>query len=320
MTDEQKREHYSQRKPRNPTEHLASIGIFVKLAESRSFSLAAKRLAMSPSGVSKSIKKTEERLGVRLLNRTTRSFGLTQEGEVYLDRCIRLLAHLEEAERSLSDVHMGVKGRVRLQVPLALGREIVAPALKEFFLLYPEIAIDVVLDGRVPDLVENDVDIAIQSAAPPDSRFIARKLSRVHYVLCASPDYIKERGQPRDIEELKLHNCINYISPRTGRYRQWDLSCGNDIRTLHISGGLSCNDIAVARDMAVLGVGIAYLPDFVAIKAIEQGKLRMIMPDTIHEGPPYYMVYIHRELPARCKVLRDFLIKILPVNPPWMLF
>lgn len=315
---EQRHENYSKRTSRNPTEHLASIGIFVRVAESRSFSLAAKRLAMSPSGVSKAIKRMEERLGARLINRTTHSISLTQEGEMYLAHCLRALEQLDAAGDAITGAGSTPAGTVRLQIAPAVGREIVVPAMSRFTGMYEGISVEVVLDGRMLDLADEGIDLAIWSAAPPDRRIVARRLSSVCYVLCAAPQYLKRFGVPTDIDALQAHRCINYLSPRSGRFRQWDLSCDGETRSLHIPGHLSFNDVSLVRDTAVAGAGIAYLPDFVADAALADGRLQVVMPQYLHHGPPFYIAYLqNRQLPHRVRLLHDFLVQLLPQTPAW---
>lgn len=315
---EQQHENYSRSASRNPTEHLTSIGIFVKLAESLSFTVAANRLAMSPSGVSKAIKRMEARLGARLMNRTTRSISLTPEGAIYLNHCLRLLSELEDAGAALLQARTVAAGRTRLQLPRAIGRQIVVPALPHFIEGYPELSLDVLLDGRNLDLAEEGIDIALRFGAPPDGRLVARRLSRVSFVMCASPAYVQRYGEPRSIDELLTHRCIDYVSPRTGRYRLWDLTCDGDTQAMHIPCKISFNDVSSTRDATLAGAGIAYMPDFLVADAISDGRLAIVLPQFVHEGPPLYMTYLQsRQIASRMRVVLDFLVKLLPPDPPW---
>jgi LysR family transcriptional regulator for bpeEF and oprC len=303
---------------RNPTEHFTGIGIFVKLAESRSFTVAAARLAMSPSGVSKAITRMEARLGVRLVNRTTRSISLTPEGEVYLNHCLRLLTELDEAGAAILQARAVPSGRLRMQIPRAMGRQIIIPALPKFIDAYPEVSLDVLLDGRNLDLAEEGIDVAVRYGEPPDSRLIARRLSQVNYVMCASPTYLAHHGCPRNIEELPAHRCIDYVNPQTGRYRLWDLTRAGRTESLLIPGKINFNDVSAMCDAAIGGAGIAYLTDFLAADAVAQGRLKIVLPEYLHEGPPLYLVYQEsRQIVSRMRVLLDFLVELMPREPPW---
>jgi len=312
------RENFAQASSRNPTEHLTGIGIFVRVAESRSFHGAANRLGMSLSGVSKAIKRLETRLGVRLVNRTTRSVGLTLEGEVYLKYALRLLNDLDDARDAMFQACTLPSGRLRLKVPRALGRQVIVPALPRLLETYPDLSLDVLLDGRNLDLAEEGIDIALRYGAPPDSRCVARRLCRVSVVMCASPGYIERYGSPRSIDELMQHRCIDYVSPQTGRYRMWDLTADGHTRTLHIPGKINFNDVSTMRDACLEGAGIAYLPDFLAADAVSDGRLSIVLPQYLHEGPSLHMVYHQsRYVSTRMRAGLDFLIDLLPSDPSW---
>jgi len=304
--------------PRNPSENLNGIGIFVKLAESRSFTVAASRLAMSPSGVSKAITRMEGRLGVRLVNRTTRSISITQEGEIYLNHCLRLLEELDGAAAAIFQAQSVPSGRLRVQLPRGLGPKIIIPALHKFLAQYPEVELDIVLDGRNLNLVDEGIDVAVRFGEPPDNRLIARKMCRIHYLLCASPSYLASHGVPRTPQELYDHSCIDYVRPQTGRPREWVLTKDGNTQSVLVPGKINFNDILAMHDAAVSGIGIAYLTDCVAAESLRRGRLKVVLPEYMHEGSPAYLTYVeNRQVPQRMRVFIDFLLQLLPTDPPW---
>jgi LysR family transcriptional regulator, regulator for bpeEF and oprC len=201
-------------------ENLTAISTFVCVGESTSLTAAAQKLQMSVSGVSKAVSRLEDRLRVRLLNRTSRSISLTDEGMAYFERCRQILSELEEAEAEIAEVQAQPRGRLRVQLPRALGKKIVVPALPLFLEKYPDIAVDVVLDARFLNLEEEGIDIALRYGVPPDSPLVARKLCCVYYVACASPDYVRRCGEPLTPQDLFQHRCINYLTPQDSRYRR----------------------------------------------------------------------------------------------------
>lgn len=305
-------------KTKNSPDNLNAISTFVCVGESASLTAAAQKLQLSVSGVSKAISRLEERLHVRLFYRTTRSISLTEEGVAYFRRCKQILLDLEEAEAVIADVQSQPRGRLRIQLPRALGKKIVVPALVEFSERYTEIAVDVVLDGRSLNLEEEGIDIALRYGVPPDSPLIARRLSSVCYVACASPDYILRYGAPQTPEEIRAHRCVNYVIAQEGRHRQWHFIKDGVITSLDVSSVINVNDMMAVADAAANGGGIAYLTDFMAADYITSGALRVLLPSYIFEGEAICMVHPRRRyLSPRVRVLRDFLREILPATPRW---
>ncbi len=305
-------------KAKTPTDKLSAISTFVCVAESVSLTAAAQKLEMSVSGVSKAISRLEERLHVRLLNRTPRSIHLTDEGSAYFERCKRILADLEEAEGAILDVQTQPSGRLRLQAPHAFGKKIVIPALTEFLQRYAAVTIDLVLDGRTLNLDEEGIDIALRYGIEPHSPLIARKLCPVRYVVCASPDYIRRHSAPRAPHEIGAHRCVNYVVAREGRYRRWAFNEAGNITVIDVPSVLNVNDMTAAAEAAANGIGIVYLTDFMAADYLRSGALRILLPTYVFEGEPIYMVYPQRKyISRRIRVLRDYLREVIPPAPPW---
>jgi LysR family transcriptional regulator, regulator for bpeEF and oprC len=305
-------------KVRSSTDSLSAIAIFVAVGESASLTSAAQKLQMSVSGVSKAVSRLEERLRVRLLNRTSRRITLTHEGSAYFKRCRQVLLDLEEAEATIAQAQAQPRGRLRVLVPRALGKKILIPAMVRFLEQYPDISVDIVLDARSLNLEEEGIDVALRYGRPADSLLVARKLCRVNYLVCASPDFIRRNGEPKTFEDICRYRCINYVAPGTGRYRQWNFFREGDPVSLDIEGALNVNDMGALADAAVIGTGLAYLPDFMVVDQVEAGTLKIVLPDWLYQGDWIYMVYPRRRyFSPRFRVLSDFIRALLPPAPPW---
>lgn len=300
-------------------ESMSALSIFVCVAESATFTAAAQKMEMSVSGVSKAVSRLEERLQVRLVNRTSRCISLTDEGTDFFERCRQIFFDLEEAEAAISEGQTNPRGRIRVQIPRALGKKIILPATTDFLDRYSEISLDVVLEARPLNLEEEGIDVALRYGAPDDTTaLIARRLCCVYYVPCASASYIERYGRPSDLSDLGRFRCINYVTATAGRYRQWNFPSNGEIVSLAVASALNVNDMSALLEATVSGAGIAYLPDFVIADHCATGELKIVLPDLIFEGQPIYMVYRRRRyLPPRIRVFLDFLRGLVPMVPPW---
>ena len=196
-------------------ENLTGMLAFVRAAEARSFTVAARRLGISPSGVSKAISRLEASFQVRLLHRTSRSVTMTPEGAAFYERCRQIVSELEDAEQLLSAAREIPRGRLRMTMPLSLGRLHLARLVPEFLQRYPEVTVEVSATDRIVDLVEEGFDVAVRLGQPPDSRLVARQLIGGAFVTCAAPAYLKRHGTPRAPEDLARHNCARFVVPST---------------------------------------------------------------------------------------------------------
>jgi len=306
------------RSSRSSTDSLSAIAIFVAVGESASLTAAAQKLQMSVSGVSKAVSRLEDRLRVRLLNRTSRRITLTHEGTAYFKRCRQVLLDLEEAETTIAQGQSQPRGRLRVLVPRALGKKVLIPAMVQFLEQYPDISVDLVLDARSLNLEEEGIDVALRYGRPADSLLVARKLCRVNYLVCASPEFIREHGEPRTLEDIRRYRCVNYVVPGSGRYRQWDFFRAGEPISLDIEGALNVNDMGALADAALIGTGLAYLPDFMVADLVEAGSLKVVLPDWLYQGDWIYMVYPRRRyFSPRFRVFSDFIRALLPPAPPW---
>jgi LysR family transcriptional regulator for bpeEF and oprC len=297
---------------------LGAIETFVCVAESISFTAAAKKLKLTVSGVSRSISRLEEELQATLLNRTSRSISLTDEGATYYRRCKQILHDLQQAEHEITNARSGPRGQLRIQLPRALGKQVVVPALARFCIRYPEIRLEVILDGRSLNLEEEGIDVALRYGMAADSPLVGRKLCPVHYVACAAPSYLAEHGVPQSLDDISRHRLIGHVMSEDAAYRRWYFTKNGITRSIAVASIMNVNDMSSVADAASEGAGIAYLTDFVAAEHISAGRLQAVLVDHIFEGPPIYMAYARRRHASpRIRVLHDFLKDVLPPCPSW---
>ncbi|MGE0803492.1 MAG: LysR family transcriptional regulator [Lautropia sp.] len=297
---------------------LNALRVFVRVAETRSFIEASRRLGLTSSAVSKAISRLEHEFGVRLLNRTTRKVSLTQDGLEFFERCRQLLAELEEAETQLTQSTLAPRGRLRVHAPTGFGRRILLPALVQVVERYPDLRIDVELGERAVDAVEEGLDAVIRFGELPDSTLVARHLCEVRFIACASPVYLKRRGMPRTPADLDHHVCLGYVTPWSGRYREWLFAYqGRQLRQ-GISGQLNVNSAESLLDTAIAGVGIAMIADFVAYPAVASGALRVVLKNYIAPPIPVSLLYLPgKERTPRLRWFLEVLRGLIPSPTPW---
>jgi len=293
---------------------LHSITVFVRVAECGSFTKAAARLGMSPSGISKSLIRLESKLGCRLINRTTRSAHLTDEGRAALEQFRQILEEVEQAQISLSSSLAKPSGRLRIQIPIGFGQQVVMPLLTRLTTDFPELSVDVELSDRFADPTEEGLDAAIRLRAPNDSRLIARKLCDIRHIAVASPDYLKRYGEPSKPDELTGHLCLSYYVPQTDGHRPWKFtSAEGSVIVEELSGRLHSNNGQALMQAALQGSGIVLIPDYIASDPIRTGKLKRILPRYISAGPSVWLLYGERrfQLP-RVRALIEMLLAEVP--------
>lgn len=280
--------------------------IFTRVVECHSFTQAAQSLGMQKSTVSRRIALLEERLGVRLLNRTTRKLRLTEVGQAYYERCRQIMLDFAEAEQAVMQLQQAPSGLLRITAPIEFGQLFLGRVLGEFMRQYPQISAEVELTSRDVDPLEEGVDIAIQVGQPRDSTLIARKLFESRRRLCASPVYLAQHGTPRTVQELAGHRAVHLPvdSPR-----HWPL-LGESIACQRV---LACNNITLAREAALAGAGIAALPVMISEAAVQDGELIELLPEARLPTGELYAVYPSRRFQAmKVKAFLDFLISSLP--------
>ena len=288
-------------------DNISEMEVFVRVVQAESFSAAARQLNLSPSAVSKQVGRLEDRLGARLLNRTTRRLSLTEVGSAFYERSERIINDITEAEQAVSHLEGAARGTLKVNLPVAFGRLHVVPHLKEFLAAYPEVRIDLTLNDRFVDLVEEGVDIAIRIGELSDSSLIARKLSPNRRICVAAPSYIKAHGAPDHPEKLLEHNCLVYTY--RAQRNDWPFEGPDGVHTIRVTGNLEANSAEVLRTSICDGIGIGLLPLWLISEDLEAGRVEQIMPAYHAPDSAIYAVYPHsRHLSPKVRSFVDFLV------------
>jgi len=288
-------------------DRLAALEAFARVAETGSFSAAARALNLSKSLISRQVSALEAELGARLISRTTRSLTLTEAGRGYYEQVARILAQMEEADLSVSQLQATPRGKLRVNAPMSFSLLRLAPALPDFLALYPEIDVDLVMNDRRVDLMEEGFDLAIRIGRLTDSSLVARKLSPVQRLIVASPAYLAARGTPHVPADLRRHDCLCYSNADT--IDEWRF-CEPDGRpvTIEVKGRVRANNGDLLRIAALRGLGFVDLPNFLVAGDIESGALVPVLQDYVKQDGGVYAVYPHaRYLPPKIRVFIDFL-------------
>lgn len=285
--------------------------VFVLAAELKSFSAAGRRLKLSPSAVSKLVSRVEERLGTRLLVRSTRTLELTPEGDIYLRRARRILKEIDETEELVAGGREEARGLLRVNSSVGFGERCILPLLGEFAERHPKVRLDLTLTDGVIDLIGERTDIAIRVGPMRDSSLMARRLFSSRRVIVASPDYLKKHGTPKSPEDLDQHNCIGFNFRRS--LDEWPFrDPGNDsVYTKAITGNIQVSSGSIKRQLCLLGVGIGRIGEFHVRPDIEAGELVPILED--YNGGDTELVHAvyagHEHLAARIRAFIDFLVE-----------
>ncbi|AYM14303.1 LysR family transcriptional regulator [Agrobacterium tumefaciens] len=256
-----------------PFESLGALQAFVQAAEKRSFKLAGQVVGLTPSAVAKAIQKLEEQLSVRLFHRSTRSITITEEGALFLDRCRRILAEVEAATADLASSRSAPRGRLKISLPVETT--LVLPVITDFTEAYPEIELDLDINDRFVDVIEEGFDAVIRSGELKDSRLLHRKLGDFSWLFVASPGYFESYGAPQNAAELAQHRCIRHRYPETGRLMPWPV--GQDLEAPTVPTTISTTMMDHILALAERGRGIALLPSFAVSKQLAEGTLRELL-------------------------------------------
>lgn len=291
------------------TDNLSGVTLFVQLAHAGSFVAAARQAGISPSAVSKSLARLEQRLGVRLLQRSTRQLSLTTEGTLFLARSERILAEMQQAQEELAGSLTAPRGRLKLSLPELGG--FLLPALAEFAALHPAIALDLDFSDALADVVGDGYDAVIRIGAPRDSRLAARKLGQFRSCLVASPAYLARQGTPQHPRELLHHTCLHYRFRHNGKIEHWLLRQEDGAPPLEFPLSMICNNLDARLQFARRGLGIAWLPDFHVQPAIADGSLREVLPGFAILDDPVHSCWLlwpsGPHLAPKVRALVDFL-------------
>jgi len=285
---------------------LNSVVVFVQVAETRSFVAAGRLLGVSASAVGKSVARLEERLGVRLFHRSTRSVALTAEGTLFLERSRRILAEIEAAELELSQATAAPRGRLRVSLPLVSS--LVLPVLGEFMRAYPAIELDLDFTDRLVDVIEEGFDAVVRTGVPADSRLSARRLGAFRSMLVASPDYLARRGTPQIPADLLQHTCLHYRVPNSGKLEPWALRRTAAEPDLPLPTSMICNNIETRVCFALQGLGIAYLPEFSIREPLADGRLCTVLADYVERSGVFHVLWPASKHPSpKVRAFVDFL-------------
>ncbi len=282
------------------------ISTFVEVVAKGSLSAAARAEGIAPAMIGRRLDALEQRLGVKLLQRTTRKLALTNEGAAFLEDCQRILAELEEAENAVAERSARASGHLLISAPAGFGRQHVAPLLPSFLAEHREVTVNLNLNDRVVDVIGEGVDVAIRIASLSDSSLVGVKLVDNQRVVVASPAYLKRHGTPHTLDELARHNCLAISSE--GSQRGWSFRDGSKQLTLKVAGNMVCNDGAVLHDWALAGRGLAWRSMWEVGAEIDSGALVTVLDQYAAPGNDIYAVFAQRRhLPLRIRAFVDFL-------------
>lgn len=285
---------------------LNGFVVFVQVAETRSFVAAGRLLGVSASAVGKSVERLEEKLGVRLFHRSTRSVTLTAEGALFLERSRRILAEIEAAQQELSQASAAPRGRLRVSLPMVSS--LVLPVLGEFMRAYPEIELDLDFTDRRVDVIEEGFDAVVRIGNPVDSRLSARRLGSFAMQVVASPDYLALRGTPQVPADLLQHTCMHYRWPNSGKLETWALRQAPGEPELQLPTSMICNNVETRVCFALQGLGVTYLPEFAIREPLADGRLQLILENYVEHRGVFYVLWPASKHPSpKVRALVDFL-------------
>jgi DNA-binding transcriptional LysR family regulator len=288
-------------------DRLTSLTAFVRVADSGGFSAAARRLNMSTTMVSNHVQALEDRLGVRLLNRTTRKVSLTEIGKAYYDRATHILADLEQADDIAGALQSTPRGTLRIYTATHIV-QFVAPVVADFLKQFTDVKVDLTIGERMVDMIDEGYDIAIRLTPPPDSSLIVRSLATWRHVLCCSPDYLEKHEPPKQLSELAEHNCVRHVLYPFGD--EWHfVDRKNSPASVRIAGNLITNSGETLRSAALQGVGIGLAAGFLVAGDLEAGRLVRLLPEYRPVEMAMNAIYPHRHhLSAKVRSFIDLLV------------
>ena len=300
-----------------PLSLLAEMVVFVKVVEAGSFSEAARQLGTSPSAVSRSVARLEKALAIRLLQRTTRKLGLTDAGQEVFKRC-NDMAGAAQAVMDLSGrFAREAEGLIRLSVPKAVGRYVIHPHMPEFLRRYPKVDVQLILEDRYVDLIDDNVDLSIRITEQPPPGLVGRQLFPIEHLLCATPQYLADHGVPQQPEDLPEHSCI-YLG-ETPADARWKFRQGSKTVTVGVRGRYAANHTGVRLDAVLQHIGIGSQPYFTARQALEEGRVVQVLPEwdfiASYHGGAWLLQTPTRYLPPKLRVFIDFLVERMAQEP-----
>ncbi|OUI87196.1 LysR family transcriptional regulator [Acetobacter tropicalis] len=299
-------------------DRITSMQVFVKVVATGNFTAAGRALSLSQTMVTKHITALERQMGVTLFHRSTRKLSLTEAGRLFLEGSQKILADLEEVERTVTAQRREPQGRLRLNAPVSLAIRYVAPLLPEFNRRHPLVTVELGLNDRAVDLIEEGWDLTLRIKHMAPSSLRTRKLAPIRCVVCASPAYLAQAGTPQRIEELSQHKCLGYTLGEPGNPSRWNFGAKGE-HGVPVSGPLCANNGDALREAAVAGEGLIYLPVFVVSNELRSGQLQAITLDEhLMEAPPLHAVYAPGQTtPLKVRAMIDYLVECYTPTPPW---
>lgn len=292
-------------------ENLNGILAFVRAAQLYSFVAAGERMGISSSAVGKSVARLEGKLGVRLFNRSTRRISLTDEGQLFFERCQQIVAQIEEAEQELSRVSAEPRGKLRVSMP-AIGYRMLLPHLAEFMRRYPQVELELDFSDRMVDLIAEGIDVAVRSGELPTSQLMSRRLGPFHFVIVGSPSYFDANPAPLTPMDLQHHACLRYRFPANGQLQPWVV---NSPQPLTLPVVLSSNNLEALLQAVQQGVGLAYVPEFLVREAVQRGALLSVLGDYLNDNGKFSVVWpSSRHMLPKVRVFIDFLTEKTPLG------
>jgi DNA-binding transcriptional LysR family regulator len=291
---------------------LIALNVFRRVVEFKSFSRAADALNLSNAAVSKNVQELEKELGTQLIHRTTRRLNLTEAGRLYFQRVSSILDELERVEEFVSDLSVKPHGLLRVTAPMSLGLTHVATAIYQFQSIYPDMRIELILNDRYVDLIEEGFDVGIRGGGRlvNDTSLVSHRICDIQRVVCASPAYLKQYGEPKSPEDLKKHHCVIYTLARSPH--EWSFWRGHETVSVHVDGSLKVNNSLAASQAAVAGLGLIFLPMFTVLDGLERGMLKNVLKEWSTEPLTLYAIYPkHRQHSGKLQVFIDFISEAL---------
>ncbi|MGC3997460.1 MAG: LysR family transcriptional regulator [Anaeromyxobacter sp.] len=293
---------------------FSEIGVFTRVVDLGGFTRAAQNLGLTPSGVSRIVSRLEDRLGVRLLNRTTRSLSLTDEGAAYHERCTRILAELEEAHAMLARASATPRGRLRVDVPVVLADFVVGPALPRFLARHPDVSIDLTVRDRLIDPTAEGIDVVVRLAPSRDSELVSRRLARARSLLVASPAYLAKHGRPRTLAELREHACVVYLS--AAGPLPWRLRTGTGEVSFAPRGRLQAGSGNVLTQAALSGLGVIQTFEPHVAGEVRRGELEVLLEDLEPEPRTIHALFARQKANVpKVRAFVDFLTELFGSAP-----
>jgi len=284
----------------------------VRVVTLQSFSRAAAELGVSPATVSTRVRQLEQALGARLLDRNTRSLKLTEDGAVYVEHCRRMLDDMRQMEEQLASRGKALRGVLRADVPVVLGRRLIAPQLPLFLRQCPQLTLQLSMENRSNDLIGRDWDCAIRIGEVADSSLVARRLATVRWITCAAPAYLARAGEPRTPEDLTRHNGLGFMPVGERAPAPWQFLRDGKPVAMPVRGNVAMDSLDPLLDAAAAGAGIVQVDEAAARGLLAEGRLQRVLGDFVADGPPILLLaHGRRQMPAKVRAFGDFVAGLL---------